>query len=217
MSLTRFGLWRPFFVLSALLILAGGPLHPRGSMAEMLGHHNWVLSHSLILAGHIALLVGLVLYNRDVAPPERTRKWVRLAVVGTALQAVEMAFHTAAAVDHANLVAGRATPVLATHSWLAVVLYPIFAVTIVGLIVAAARDRALGPPWIAWLGILGAVAHGAAAPLVVVLHLRWAQILFPLFMLLALWLLLAGLWPLRSAAQRRPGKDGLPMEATEPA
>jgi len=200
MSLNRSSVWRPFFALSALLIMTGGPMHPRGNMAEMLGHHNWVLSHSLMLGGFLSLLFGLILYNRGVAAPERTRRWVRLAAIGTALQAIEMAFHTASVVDHDNLIAARATPVLTTHMWLAVALYPIFAVLIIGLIVAGARDRSLGSPWISWLGILGAVAHGAAASLTVAFHIGWAPVLFPFLLLLALWLLLAALWPSRSVA-----------------
>jgi len=172
-------------------------------MAEMLAHPKWVPAHALMLAGFLALLAGLILYQRSIALPDRTRRWVRLAAVATALQAVEMAFHTAAFVDHANLVAGRATPVLTTHLWLAVVLYPVFGLAVVGLIVAATRDRALGSPWIAWLGILGALAHGAAAPLTILTAIPWARMLFPFLILLALWLLLAALWPLRTREERR--------------
>ena len=193
----RFGLWRLFFIFSALPMMAGGPQHPRGTMAEMLAHPDWFLSHALILAGFVALLVGLILYQRNIWLPETTRRWVRFAVTGTALQAVEMAFHTAAFLDHANLVAGNATPVLTTHLWLSVVLYPLFGVTLVGLIIAGVRDRVLGSPWIAWLGILGAAAHGAAPPLVVLLEVEWATFLFRLLLLFALWLVLAALWPLR--------------------
>ena len=200
----RFGLWRPCLVLSALFILVGGPRHPRGTMAEMLGHPDWVLSHALMLVGFVALLMGLILYNRGAAVPDRTRKWVRFAMIGTALQVVEMVMHTVSVVDHANLVAGRATPVLTTHLWLAVVFYPIFAATIVGLILAGMRDRSLGSPWIGWLGILGAVAHGASAPLVILFKIEQARALFPGIAVLAVWLLLAALWPLRSKAQSEP-------------
>ncbi|HEV7671874.1 MAG TPA: hypothetical protein VGS22_25410 [Thermoanaerobaculia bacterium] len=203
MSLTRSSVWRPFFALAALFIMVGGPMHPRGNMAEMLGDHNWVLSHSLMLVGFLSLLVGLILYNRGVAAPERTRRWVRLAAIGTALQAIEMAFHTASVVDHDNLIAARATPVLTTHMWLAVALYPIFAALIIGLIIAGARDRSLGSPWISWLGILGAIAHGAAAPLTVAFHIPWAPMLFPFLLLLALWLLLTALWPSGSGVLAR--------------
>jgi nitrate reductase NapE component len=173
-------------------------------MAEMLGHPDWVLSHVLMLAGFVALLLGLILYHRGAAVPDRTRKWVRFAMIGTALQSIEMVLHTVSVVDRANLVAGKATPVLTTHLWLAVVFYPIFAVTIVGLILAGMRDRSLGSPWIGWLGILGVVAHGAAAPLVILFEIEQARSLFPGVAVLALWLLLAALWPLRSWAQREP-------------
>ena len=198
MTTFRSGLWRLFFILSALFMVAGGPRHPGGTMAEMLAHPDWLPSHVLQLAGFVSLLVGLILYQRTVALPDRTRTWVGLAVLGTALQAIEMAVHTAASLDHPNLLAGRATPVLTTHLWLSVVLYPIFGLTLVGLIVAGVRDRVLGSVWIAWMGILGVLAHAAAAPLVVLLRIERARMLFPLLILFALWTLLVGLWPTRA-------------------
>lgn len=202
MRTLRSRLWRLFFILSALFLVAGGPRHPGGTMAEMLAHPDWVPSHALMLAGFVSLLVGLILYQRSVVLPDRTRMWARYAVLGTALQVVEMAFHTAASIDQLNLVAGRATPVLTTHLWLSVVLYPIFGLTLVGLIVAGARDRVLGSVWIAWLGILGALAHASAPPLVVLFGVERARILFPLLVLFALWTLLVGLWPTRAEPAR---------------
>lgn len=95
-----------------------------------------------------------------------------------------------------------------THLVLAVILYPVFAATIIGFIVATARDRTLGSPWIAWLGILGAVAHGLSAPLVVGLRINQAGILFPMLMFLAIWLALAAVWPRRSPAA--PALEAVP-------
>jgi hypothetical protein len=196
-----FGSWRPFFLLSGVLIMVGGMNHPRGRMVEMLAHPDWVWSHTLLLLGFLSLLAGLVLYRRAAAPlPERTSRWLRLALYGTVLQAIEMAFHTVSVVDGEHLAAGHPTPVLTTHLVLAVILYPIFAATIIGFIVATARDRTLASPWIAWLGILGAAAHGLSTPLVVGLGISQAGILFPLVMLLAIWLALAAVWPRRSPA-----------------
>ena len=194
-----FAAWRPLFLLAGALIIAGGPMHPGGTMAEMLADPSWVPCHTLVLAGFLALLVGLALYPRAVLP-DRTRRWLRWATVGTALQTLEMAVHTAAVVDHANLVAGRATPVLTTHLVLAVICYPIFGITMAGLIVAGARDRVLASRWVAWLGVAGALAHGAAPPVVLGTGSEWARILFPCVMLLALWLVLAAVWP-RSTAR----------------
>ena len=202
--------WRLCFILAALFIMIGGPLHPKGdrtmttmaAMAEMLANPSWVPAHALMLAGFVALLVGLILYQRDGSLPDRTRKWARIATIGTALQAVEMALHTAAVVDYANLVAGRATPVLSIHLFLEALINPVFAVTMIRLIVVGVRERTLGSWWIAWLGIVGALAHGASAPLVVWLDVPGAGILFPFLILLALWSLLAGLWPVRASADR---------------
>ena len=63
-------------------------------------HARWFLS----------MLVGLFLFGRATELRPQTRRWVRLATVGAALQVVEMVLHTASAVDHANLVAGHHTP-----------------------------------------------------------------------------------------------------------
>lgn len=191
--------WRSCFALAGALILIGGPQHPRGTMVEMLGDPMWVPSHGLMLVGFVALLVGLMLFRRGGDLPERTATWTRWAMIGTVLQVIEMAMHTVASVDHAHLAAGQATPVLTTHLWMAVVLYPIFGATMIGWILATARDRSLGSPWIAWLGIAGAVVHGLSAPLVVGLRIDGARVLFPMLMLLALWLVLAAAWPRRAS------------------
>lgn len=193
-------LWRLGFLAAGILILIGGPRHPGGTMSEMLANPDWVPSHLLITAGFVALGLGLVLYRRSVPLPERSHRWAGIALWGTVLQAIEMALHTAASVDHANLVAGRATPVLNAHLSLAVVAYPAFGATFIGFLVATARDRALASPWIAWLGILGAAAHGAAAPLTILFDLEWTRVLFPLLIALAVWLVAAAVWPLRADA-----------------
>ena len=154
--------WRPFFVLSALLLPIGGFQHPDGTMAEMLGNPAWVRSHIFTFAGFLALFVGLLFLRSHPTLSEAARRWTRFAVIGSALQVVEMALHTAAVVDHANLVAGNATPVLSTHVVAAVVLYPVFSASVVGLIIVGARDGALGSRWVTWLGVVGLAAHGLA-------------------------------------------------------
>lgn len=166
-------------------------------MAEMLAHSDWLPAHLLMLAGWVTLLIALVVFRRASSLPERSQRWLRLALIGVALQALEMAIHTVANMDHGNLMAGRSTPLLTTHLWLAAVCYPIFGITAIGLILATVRDRVLGSPWIAWIGILGALAEGLAAPVVLLTEIPWTRILFPLFMLFAIWLILAALWPLR--------------------
>ena len=90
-----FPLWRPLFILAAMFILVGGPQHPDGTLAEMLGHPAWVRAHSLLLAGFVALLVGLFFFRSNPTLPPTTRRWTRFAVIGTGLQTVEMVLHTA--------------------------------------------------------------------------------------------------------------------------
>jgi hypothetical protein len=197
-------LWRFCFLVAAALLFTGGRQHPHGSMAEMLGDPSWTGAHLLVLGGYAALLAGLLLYRGGAASPERTRRWRRLAIVGTVLQVVEMAIHTAASVDHAHLVAGEPTPVLTTHLRLAITLCPIFGVLVAGFIVATARDRTLGSPWIAPLGVVGVLAWGAASPLVAGLHLEQVWFLFPMVLLFALWMALAAVWPQRATSARRP-------------
>lgn len=196
--------WRALFLAAGIAIVVGGPRHPDGTMVEMLAHPDWVLSHTLVLVGMIGTLGGLVLYRRAHVLPEATARWARLAVIGAALQVVDMAVHTASVVDGANLAAGRGTPVLTVHLVLTVIVYPIFAATLIGFIVAAARERALGSWWIAPFGVLGLAAHGLAALLVVALQIEGAAILFPGIVLFALWMLIAAFWPVRVPATAEP-------------
>lgn len=210
-------LWRLCFIVAALFLMAGGPQHPAGTMAEMLGDPKWVPAHSLMLVGFVTLLAGLLLYKRTVLPtglPRTTHRWLQFAIIGTVLQAIEMAMHTAAVVDHHHLVAGQSTPVLTTHTWLAVICYPIFGVTIIGFIIAGMRDHVLGSPWIGWLGIAGALANGLAPVLVVLLKIEAARILFPLVLLLALWFILAAVWPLRARGDDAIDATGMVSNAT---
>jgi len=194
-------LWRSLLVLSGILIFVGGPMHPGGTIAEMLADPQWVPSHALMLAGELCLLAGLVIYGRSFQIPRRTRFWLTLAIVGLVLQSVEMVLHTLAYVDHANLVAGEPTPVLTTHLWMTPAFYPVFGVTAAGFVLVAASDRALGSPWFAWLGAIGALAHGAAGFIVPLFEVEWARALFPLLVLLGIWAILTALWPVRLPAR----------------
>lgn len=199
----RFDWWRPAFLVAGALILAGGPRHPGGTMVEMLGDPDWTIAHVLMTSGFVALAAGLFTFGTDAsltAPARRARRW---ALLGSAVQIVEMVLHTLASVDHANLMAGRPTPILSTHLTLAIAAYPLFGAAMIVFIVVATRERAIGSPWIAWVGVLGALGHGLAAPLTVGNAFPWARRLFPLLILLAIWAILAALWPRRASTARR--------------
>lgn len=216
MSTTPSLRWRAPLLLAGVMILAG-PMHPRGTMVQMLAHADWLASHVLMTASFIAFGVGLALLRRGQPQPERTARWLRWALVATALQTVEAVVHTAAMVDHGNLAAGRATPVLTTHLAMAVVLYPLFGAAVAGLIVAAARERVLGSWWIAWIGIIGASAHGAAAPLRILTGYEAFSVLFAGIVPLALWMALAALWPVRAPAAVAAGASVPPAPRPAPA
>src|SRR5258708_5705471 len=116
-------------------------MHPGGTRGGMLADPKWVPGRSLRPARIAGVLVGVIVLSCQATLSARTRWWVRLAIFGTVLQTIEMALHTAAVVDHAHLVAGQPTPILTTHLTAAVAFYPIFGATVIGMIVAGARNR----------------------------------------------------------------------------
>ena len=195
--------WRGLFALAGGLIAIGGANHPGGTMSEMLAHADWVWSHALMAAGFAVLVAGLALYRRTVELDSVTDRWCRWAVIGAVLQTAEMVAHTGAAVDAVAYAAGGATPVYWIHVAMTILFNPLFAALMAGLIFVGSRRRVLTSPLIAWLGIGGAVAHGLAPILVVVLGLSEFRFLFPMLLLLALWLVAAAVWPARGAASDR--------------
>jgi hypothetical protein len=197
----RFETWRMWFLAGGALIMMGGPRHPGGSMLEMLSHPDWFLSHALVVLGFGAFLAGLLLFARSEANTPALQRWTKLAIAGTVLMASEMVVHTAAMVDAGHLEAGHATPVLSTHLVMSVLFYPAFAVTSALFMVAAARHRAIGLPVFAWLGVIGTLANGLAPVLVVGFEWIEARILFRFLMGVALWMVLAAVWPSRATAR----------------
>jgi hypothetical protein len=172
-------------------------------MAEMLAHHDWFMAHAILVVAYVALVAGLVMFARVPGRSGNLRFWARAAAACAALEALEMAVHTAASVDAANLVAGHATPVLSTHLVMALLIYPVFGTVMAVLMIKGMRERAVGSPWIVWLGLIGAVTHALVMPLVYVFEVWWAPILFPMILGLGLWLVLSALWPPRAAALAR--------------
>lgn len=187
--------WRVLFVVAGVLMLAGGPRHPGGSMLEMLRHHDWFMAHALVTLGYGTMVAGLVAFSRTAANTPGLQRWTRLAIAGTALQTVEMAVHTAAMVDAANLAAGHATPVLTTHLTMAMLFYPLFGITSAAFFVQGMRERAIGSPWIVAIGVIGTVANGIAPILVGLFGWMEARILFAFMVGVAIWLVLAAVWP----------------------
>jgi hypothetical protein len=204
--------WRILFAAAGVLMVAGGPRHPGGSMLEMLRHPDWFMAHALVTLGYGTMLAGLVAFARTYAKTPAMKRWTRLAIVGTALQALEMAVHTAAMVDAEHLAAGHATPVLTTHLAMSMVFYPLFGVTSAAFFVKGMRERAIGSPWFVWIGVIGTLANGIAPILVGLFGWMEARILFAFMIGIAIWLLLAAVWPTfaRQPQERRTTGGPLP-------
>jgi hypothetical protein len=194
--------WRLLFAAAGVLMLAGGPRHPGGSMLEMLTHPDWFMAHALVTLGYGAMVAGLVAFSRTEANTPAMRRWTRFAIVATALQTVEMAVHTAAMVDAPHLAAGHATPVLTTHLAMSMVFYPLFGIASAAFFINGMRERAIGSPWIVWIGVIGTLANGIAPILVGLLGWQEARILFAFMIGVAIWLLLAAVTPSRKPLHR---------------
>ena len=164
-------------------------------MLEMLAHPDWFMAHALVTLGYGAMVAGLVAFARTDANTPALRRWTRFAIVATALETVEMAVHTAAMVDAPHLAAGHATPVLTTHLAMSVLIYPLFGIATAAFFINGMRERAIGSPWIVWIGVIGTLANGVAPILVGLLGWQEARILFAFMIGIAIWLLLAALWP----------------------
>ena len=126
MNVTGSRAWRWLFMAGGLVYFAGSLQHPRGTMVEMLADPAWVRGHATIAVGIILMIAGLVTFRRSRSHSTQLGHWLRIAVIVSALEAVEMTIHTVANVDATALANGVSTPVLTTHLWLATLVYPLF-------------------------------------------------------------------------------------------
>ena len=198
-------IWRAMFVVGGLLYFVGAFDHPRGmTMADMLVDPAWIPSHAGVFVGVLLMTMGLISFRRSAPISARTDRWLLATIVLSVLETIEMGLHTMAYVDADALApgaleAGLSTPVLTLHLWSAILVYTPFAVALTGLIWMGQRERSLGSPWIGWLGIVGAAAHGSVMWLAIVLGVPGTGILFPIAALgISLWFVLAGAWPTRT-------------------
>jgi len=197
--------WRALFVMGGLLYFGGAFYHPRGmTMTDMLVDPAWLPSHAGVFVGLLAMTVGLMLVRRSSRISPTVDRWLLATIVLAVLETIEMGLHTMAYVDADALTPGAleggvSTPVLTVHLWLATLVYTPFAMALIGLIWTGQRERSLGSPWIGWLGITGAAAHGSVMWLAIVLRIPGTGILFPIAALaISLWFVLAGAWPTRT-------------------
>lgn len=205
---SRSSVWRLAFLLAGLALFLG-PRHPGSERLDpsfvevhldMLASPDWISAHLFVLASWVFLFAGLVLLRRRHSLPGAVRKLLPFAMAGAALAIVEMVFHTASAADLEALRAGESTPLLTTHLWLAVVSNPLLGFSLAVLAVKAGALRTLGSPWVAWLGALGGITYGLAAPLAILSQDTRFAVLFAGIMVLGLWFLLVSVWPVPQRA-----------------
>lgn len=197
--------WRALFTAGGLLYFVGAFYHPRGmTMADMLVDPAWMPSHAGVFAGLLGMTAGLMFFRHSSRISPTMDRWLLATIVLAVLETIEMGLHTMAYVDADALTPGAlegglSTPVLTVHLWFGTLVYTPFAVALIGLIWIGQRERALGSPWIGWLGIVGAAAHGSVMWLAIVFGVPGTGILFPIAALaISLWFVLAGVWPTRT-------------------
>ena len=193
--------WRLLFILGGLICLGGGSQHPDGTMLEMLADPAWFPSHAVFFVGLVARTAGLLMLRRTVVCSRALDRLLLGAIIASALEVVEMAFHTMTYVDLEALRAGESTPIHTTHTRLAVVVYPLFGLILIAVIRLAQREGVLGSAWIGWIGMLGGLLHGAAVLIVGAAGITEARVLFAVSAIcLSVWFVLAGVWPTRVPA-----------------
>lgn len=176
MTTIRRHAWRVVLVVSGVLALNGGRLHPsseaadplRQELATMTAHEHWVPGHALTTSATVLLVAGLWLASRLGYPP-RVLRALRVATVAFSLYAVETVFHLMSFVDSHALATGGAAPVAMTHLSLASVLYPVSGAALVHLAVALGREWSRPRRLVAALGVVAGTLHALSVPLVLLL------------------------------------------------
>lgn len=204
-----FPVWGLLLLLSGVLLLIGGPMHPdpdlsldfRHSTAEMAADHGWIPAHSFMLASMVMLLLGLIGLLRSGRMTGRMVTVNRIAIAGAVLGVIEMCFHLFAFEDADALANGGPAPIVTTHLTLAIFAYPILGLSLVVLAWWGGKGRILTHPWLAPIGVIGGLFHAIAAPLVVLSRDQHFSFLFKGDILLAVWLVIVGIVSLTSRAK----------------
>ena len=191
------------FVVSGILLLVGGQLHPRADIsldfdaarAGMLAESLWRVSHVLTLAGIVLVGVALLLILRSGGLASH-RSFQLLAVVafgGTSLHAVEMLPHIFQNMETAEVLSGGSTPINDIQLVLQAISNPVFGIGIAGLAVVGARTRYIGHWTVAVLAVLGGLAFAVAGPAVLITRQPEFSLLFLGSIGMAVWLIIAGI------------------------
>lgn len=200
MTTIRTHAWRIILVVSGLLIIAGGRMHPsaeaggslREELAEMTADPSWIPGHTLVMLGTLGIVIALW-WARSLGVWSRTGRALTVAAVAMSLYAVETVFHLAAAVDADNLAHGHAAPVAFTHIGLSIVLYPLAGTALAWLGVSLNRTESGVRRVVPVLAVLAGTLHAISVPATILLPDAEISPVFALAGVgMALWALLTG-------------------------
>ncbi len=175
-TLTRHG-WRVALVVSGVLLVNGGRLHPSADakddlpteLATMTADDRWVPGHSLIVASTVLLALGLWLAYRGRVWPVAVRRPLLVAAIAVSVYVLETVAHLAAVIDAQALADGETAPVAASHIGLSIVLYPITGWALIWLAWSFGRAWG-GARWaIAALGIVSGLLQAFSVPVSIIL------------------------------------------------
>lgn len=181
--------------VAGALFAVGGLLHPKGDPVAQLADPVWTPAHLVLLAGLVVLAPALyaVVRGRGAAWPPAVRV-AALAVCGAAaLGVVEMVPHLLAGGEAHAAAHGGPTPLLELHQRMSLFSNLLLGLSLAALAVLAAGTRALGGGRaVAGLAVVGGLAFGLAAPLLVATGIEAFAVLFSGSVLIGLWLAVSG-------------------------
>lgn len=181
--------------VAGALLTAGGLLHPGGDPVVQLADPIWTPAHLLLLASFVVLAPALfaVVRSRGAGWPSAVRTAALVVCGAAALSVVEMVPHLLAGGEAHAAADGGPTPLLEMHQRIGLFSNLLLGLSIAVLAVLAARTRSLGGGRIvAVLAVVGGVAFGLAALLLVTTGNELFAILFAGSLPMGLWLLTSG-------------------------
>lgn len=195
-------------VASGVATLLAGVLHPspteagsmRDAVLEMTASASWDVAHWASLIGFPLLVVtlALLLETPRLEQHNTLRALVRVSMAGALFMAVEATVHLVSVSERQQLVAGDPTPLLEVSRRMQTIGWPWFGLGMAGLALVGMQGRVLCGRWAGIVGVLGGLAFAAGGSLTEGLAVIQAGILFPVGLLLSLWLMWVGIRLVRS-------------------
>lgn len=199
-------------IASGVATLLNGVLHPsptdaasmRDAVLEMTASANWDAAHWAALIGFplVAVTLALLLDTPRLVPHGTLRALVRVSMAGALFMAVEAAVHLVSVSERQQLVAGEPTPLLELSRHMQTLGWPWFGLGMAGLALAGMQGQALSGRWAGIMGAIGGVALAAGGFLTEGMEIIQAGVLFPIGILLSLWLVWVGIRLVRSTVAR---------------